>query len=96
MRLSLNQAANLIRHVGSSNTIILRGRPGIGKSSILTMLAKDLPDYQMCYIDVANLDLGDLGMPVIDKEAMITNYAPNARFGIGRGQTRPVCLMLIY
>jgi len=94
MRLSLNQAANLIRHVGSSNTIILRGRPGIGKSSILSMLAKDLPDYQMCYIDVANLDLGDLGMPVIDKEAMITNYAPNARFGIGRGQTRPVCLML--
>jgi hypothetical protein len=48
----------------------------------------------MCYIDVANLDLGDLGMPVIDKELMITNYAPNARFGIGRGQTRPVCLML--
>ena len=94
LSVNLNQAATLIRTVGTTNTILLRGQPGVGKSSILNMLERDLPDYKMCYIDVANLDLGDLGMPVIDKEAMITNYAPNARFGIGRGQTRPVCLML--
>jgi hypothetical protein len=48
----------------------------------------------MCYIDVANLDLGDLGMPVIDRDAMVTHYAPNARFGIGRNQTKPVVIML--
>ena len=94
MSINLNQAANLIRNVGSTNTVLLRGTPGIGKSSILNTLARDLPDYQMCYIDVANLDLGDLGMPVIDKDTMVTSYAPNARFGVGRGQTRPVVLML--
>jgi hypothetical protein len=94
MNVTLTQAATLIRNIGTSNTILLRGQPGIGKSSILQTLERELPDYQVCYIDVANLDLGDLGMPVIDKDAMVTNYAPNARFGVGRGQTRPVVLML--
>lgn len=94
MNVSLNQAATLIRNIGTTNTILLRGQPGIGKSSILQTLERELPDYQVCYIDVANLDLGDLGMPVIDKDAMTTSYAPNVRFGVGKGQTRPVVLML--
>jgi hypothetical protein len=94
MSINLNQAATLIRNVGTTNTLLLRGQPGIGKSSILQTLERELPDYQVCYIDVANLDLGDLGMPVIDKETMTTSYAPNVRFGVGKGQTRPVVLML--
>ena len=94
MNVNLSQAANLIRNVGTTNTLLLRGQPGIGKSSILQTLERELPDYQICYIDVANLDLGDLGMPVIDKDTMVTHYAPNARFGVGKGQTRPVVLML--
>jgi hypothetical protein len=96
MNLSVNlkQASTLIRNVGTTNTILLRGQPGVGKSSILGTLGKELPDYQMCYIDCANLDLGDLAMPVIDRENMTTSYAPNVRFGIGRNQTRPVALML--
>lgn len=94
MRVNLKQAANLIRNCGTTNTFILRGRPGVGKSSILHMLSKELPDYLPCYIDVANLDLGDLGMPVINKDTMETHYAPNARFGIGANQHRPVLLML--
>ena len=94
MNVTLSQAATLIRNIGSTNTLLLRGQPGIGKSSILANLQRELPDYQVCYIDVANLDLGDLGMPVIDKETMTTSYAPNVRFGVGRGQNRPVVLML--
>jgi hypothetical protein len=94
MNVNLSQAANLVRNVGTTNTLLLRGQPGIGKSSILQSLERELPDYQICYIDVANLDLGDLGMPVIDKDTMVTNSAPNARFGVGKGQTRPVVLML--
>lgn len=94
MKVSLNQCASLIRNCGTTNTFIVRGRPGIGKSSILSMLSDALPDYVPCYIDVANLDLGDLGMPVINKDTMVTNYAPNARFGIGNNQHKPVILML--
>jgi energy-coupling factor transporter ATP-binding protein EcfA2 len=94
LKVNLNQAASVIRAVGTTNTVILRGQPGVGKSAILTMLAKELPDYIPCYIDVANLDLGDLGMPVIDRETMVTNYAPNARFGLSRTNKRPLLIML--
>ena len=96
MKLSVNlkQATSLVRNVGTTNTILIRGTPGVGKSSILATLGKELPDYQVCYIDCANLDLGDLAMPVIDKENMTTSYAPNVRFGVGKNQTRPVVLML--
>jgi hypothetical protein len=94
MQVTLNQAATLIRTCGNTNTILLKGQPGVGKSAILHAVARELPDYLPCYIDVANLDLGDLGMPVIDRDTMTTAYAPNTRFGIGKGQTRPVLLML--
>ena len=94
MQVTLSQAATLIRTCGSTNTFLLRGAPGVGKSSILSAIARELPDYLPCYIDVANLDLGDLGMPVIDRETMTTSYAPNSRFGIGKGQNKPVLLML--
>jgi len=94
MQVTITQAATLVRTCGNTNTILVRGAPGQGKSSILSSLSRELPDYQACYIDVANLDLGDLGMPVIDREAMTTSYAPNSRFGIGKGQTKPVLLML--
>jgi hypothetical protein len=94
MQVNLNQAATLIRTIGGTNTILLQGQPGVGKSAILGMLAAEMPDYLPCYVDVANLDLGDLGMPVIDRETMTTSYAPNTRFGIGKGQNKPVLLML--
>jgi hypothetical protein len=94
MNVTLKQAATIICNCGNTNTVIMRGQPGIGKSAIMHTLAEQLPDYLPCYIDVANLDLGDIGMPVINRETMVTNYAPNARFGIGNHQTRPVLLML--
>jgi hypothetical protein len=96
MSLSINftQAVNLIATVGHNTTIVLRGAPGQGKSSILNAIAQRMPDYLPCYIDCTQLDLGDLAMPVIDRELMVTNFAPNARFGIARGQTRPLLIML--
>ena len=94
MQVSLSQASTLIRTCGGDVTFLLRGQPGVGKSSILTALAAAMPDYHVAYVDVTNLDLGDVGMPVVDRDQMVTHYAPNARFGIAKGQTRPVLLML--
>lgn len=94
MRLNFNEAKNLIMTCGATNTVLLRGRPGIGKSSLLSAVAQEMPDYMPCYLDAAILDLGDVGMPVVDRDKMVTHYAPNARFGAGRDQHRPVLLML--
>ena len=94
LRVSLSQASTLIETCGHDVTYLLQGQPGIGKSSILASLSKSFPEYHTCYIDVANLDLGDLATPVVDRERMHTEYAPNKRFGISNDQHKPVLLML--
>ena len=91
MKVTLAQASTLIRNVGSSNTLLLRGQPGIGKSSILKEIADSL-GYDHAYIDVPNMDLGDIAMPVIDHETKTTRYYPNARFKVHEG--KPVVIML--
>jgi len=94
MNVTLSQASTLIRTIGETNTVLLRGQPGVGKSSILWGLQEHFPDHFLSYIDAANLDLGDIAMPVVDREELITEYAPNARFGVGRNQTKPVLMMI--
>lgn len=94
LQVNFNQALNLLRTVGSTNTLLFLGQPGIGKSALLHALAAQMPDYHPCYIDCANLDLGDLGMPLIDREENVTAYAPNIRFGLARSQKKPLLIML--
>jgi hypothetical protein len=70
---------------------MLRGEPGIGKSWMLEEIANML-GYGYAYIDVPNLDLGDIAMPVIDHDTKTTRYYPNARFGLHTG--KPMVIML--
>jgi hypothetical protein len=87
---TLKQAGNLIR-TNPEIRFGLFGEPGIGKSSLL----KDISDrlgFDHAYIDVPNMDLGDIAMPVIDHETKTTRYYPNARFKVNEG--KPVVIML--
>ncbi len=87
---SLAEAEALITSV-TTNRFHLMGEPGIGKSSMLERIANKLGmDY--AYIDVPNLDLGDIAMPVIDHETKTTRYYPNARFKFH--YRKPVIIML--
>ena len=88
---SLAQAAAIILAT-PQNRYLLRGEPGIGKSSILKMLSAARPDYNTAYMDVPNMDLGDIAMPVIDHENKVTRYYPNSRFRLHEG--KPVIIML--
>ena len=87
---TLSQAANLIK-TNPGTRFMLRGEPGIGKSSLLEAIAGDL-GYEYAYIDVPNMDLGDIAMPVIDHETKTTRYYPNARFKVHHG--KPLVVML--
>ena len=87
---TLQQAVELI--VNNPKTrFILRGEPGVGKTSIAQAIAQraNLP---LAMLDCPNLDLGDVCMPVIDHENGVTRYYPNARFGIHTGE--PVVMVL--
>jgi energy-coupling factor transporter ATP-binding protein EcfA2 len=88
---SLKQAASLILAT-PQNRYLLQGEPGIGKSSLLKTLSESLPEHEVAYIDVPNMDLGDIAMPVIDRETKTTTYYPNSRFKVHTG--KPVITML--
>jgi hypothetical protein len=88
---SLKQAAQIIL-ASPENRYCLVGEPGIGKSSIQSMLKAAKPDHELAYIDMASMDLGDGMMPWIDKELNVTRYAPNARLKLHLG--KPVIIML--
>jgi len=88
---SLKQASQLILAT-PMNRYLLQGEPGIGKSSLLKTLSGYLPSHEVAYIDVPNMDLGDIAMPVINHETKTTAYYPNARFKVHNGN--PVITML--
>jgi len=89
-RITLKQAATLIA-TNPETRFLLQGEPGIGKSSLLKAIAEQL-GYEYAYIEVPNMDLGDIAMPVIDHETKTTRYYPNARFKVHEG--KPVVIML--
>jgi hypothetical protein len=87
---SIAEAEALITSV-PTNRFHLRGEPGIGKSSMLERIGKKL-GLPVAYIDVPNMDLGDIAMPVVDHNSRTTKYYPNSRFQLHTGQ--PVVIML--
>lgn len=87
---SLSEAEALICAV-PENRFHLRGEPGIGKSAMLRRIAEKLGmDY--AYIDVPNMDLGDIAMPVVDHQTRTTKYYPNSRFKFH--MKKPIVIML--
>lgn len=88
---SLKQAANIILTT-PTNRYLLQGEPGIGKSSLMGAIKEQLKNHLTAYLDVPNMDLGDIAMPVIDHENRITRYYPNSRYRLHEG--KPVIIML--
>ena len=91
---SLQDFAKSIGIVGKDVTVIGQGEPGIGKSSMLKVLAAQYPDYEIAYIDCTLLDLGDFALPYTEMagDMKVTKFAPNARFKMHTG--KPVIVML--
>ena len=88
--ITLKQAAGLIKS-NPETRFLLQGEPGIGKSSLLENIADGL-GFDYAYIDVPNMDLGDIAMPVIDHDTKTTRYYPNARFKVHNN--KPLVIML--
>jgi hypothetical protein len=88
---TLQEAADLVVAVGKSNTFHLVGEPGVGKTSMHTQIAERL-GMKAIYIDVPNTELGDLGIPMPDKETGTTKLYPAEHWGFHLDE--PICLML--
>ena len=83
---TLAQATNLIRLIGSTNTVLVQGHIGSGKSSILKELAKLMPTHRAVYFDCTTKDLGDITIPKINDamgdDAECVRYIPNEELGL--------------
>jgi hypothetical protein len=87
-----DQAVTLVAELGEEVCYLFQGEPGVGKSSMLKPLSARFPTHEVAYIDCANLDLGDIAMPFIDRELNCTKYYPNSHFKLHTG--KPVIIML--
>lgn len=92
-RLSLTEAAELIAAIGVTNTILLKGEKGVGKSSIMEMLPEYLgPGYEYAYFDMGNKSEGDTAIPFPDRERRVMEFFISTSLKIHLG--KPVVIML--
>ena len=70
----------------------VEGETGIGKSSLIPAISRATGITRCAYIDVPRFDVGDAGMPVLDHEAKVTGFYPNAHFKLHENE--PVIIML--
>jgi hypothetical protein len=92
-RVSLREAAELIAAIGTTNTILLKGEKGIGKSSIMKVLPEFLgAGYEYAYFDMGNKSEGDTAIPFPDKERKVMEFFINTALKLHTG--KPVVIML--
>ena len=92
-RVSLREAAELIAAVGETNTVLLRGEKGVGKSSIMEMLPEFLgPEYEYAYFDMGNKSEGDTAIPFPDRERKVMEFFVSTALKLHTG--KPVVIML--
>ena len=91
---TLKQGAELVSRIGDVDTVLFQGEMGIGKSSMLKMLAKSHPDHHICYVDMTTKDVGDFLIPKIRtiNGIDVCSFIPNEEFGFHTG--KPVIIML--
>lgn len=93
--LSLDQITNAILVGGNKRTVLVQGHMGTGKSSILNVLSRELPNHIPCYLDCTTKDLGDITIPnlaKLDDGTGYVTYLTNEE--LGAHHDKPVILMI--
>lgn len=93
--LSLDQCSNVISVCGHLRTVLVQGDMGTGKSSLLSMLAKEHPKHIACYFDCTTKDLGDVTIPDLvhmEDGSGFVRYLTNEELGAHNQQ--PIILMV--
>lgn len=93
---SLSSAAKLVHTIGATNTVIIEGQPGVGKSATLDGFPTD--QYVHAYIECNGLQVGDLAIPYVckDKDVFETKWALDSRFRISEALDcgKPIAVMV--
>ena len=92
--LNLDQVTNGIKQGGNKRTVLVQGDMGNAKTSILNVLAKELPTHKASYFDATTKDLGDIMIPKIDinGDKNFVTFATHEE--LGAHLSGPIILML--
>lgn len=92
--LSLKEATSLVTSIGHTNTIVIEGPPGVGKSSIL----KTFPEsrYERVYLDAAVMEPSDLLYPMANQATREVEFVPNALMKLRKAEEsgKPIVVMV--
>lgn len=89
----LNDIPNLITAVGQHRTIMLRGEPGIGKSTVLKNLEKMHGDrYDYVYVDCPVMDVSDVVMRIPDHTTKTLQSYVSELFCLGSAKPKMIML----
>lgn len=96
LRVSLNDAANIIAVTGDEVTNVLIAEPGIGKTSILKSLEAILGDeYDYIYVDCPVKDMMDIGANIPNHQTKQLEYYVASLFKLsGPGKERKKVILL--
>jgi hypothetical protein len=87
---TLKEAVDLIC-TNPRNTFHLVGTPGIGKTAMHKVIAERL-NMKPIYMDVPNLEIGDIGIPMPNHQTRTTQFYPNEFWGFHLDE--PLCIFL--
>ena len=102
---SINEVKDLIREIGDTNTIAVISEPGVGKSSLLAMLAEDNGDqwrkvgddfptdkYDYIYVDCPVKDMMDVAASIPNHATKTLEYYVASLFKMGSGKPKYIML----
>jgi len=94
LRVSINEAKDLIKTVGHEITPIIVSEPGVGKSSILKMLEAEMgtDEYDFIYVDCPVKDMMDIAASIPNHESRSLEYYVSSLFKLGNGKKKVIML----
>jgi hypothetical protein len=84
-QVSLQEAEDAICAFGNTNPVHLVGEPGVGKTAMHDRICQRL-GMKGVYMDVPNIELGEIGIPMPNHETKTTTLYPNEAWGFHTGE----------
>ena len=91
---NIDQLVTLLKGLGTKCPVLIEGDMGIGKSTLLKILKRDLPDHHAAYFDCTTKDVGDMFIPRISdaETGSYVGFVPNEEFGCTTASLSFSCL----
>jgi len=91
---SIDETKQLIKSIGATNTVVVVSEPGVGKSTILSMLKAEMgeDEYDYIYVDCPVKDMMDIAASIPNHESKSLEYYVSSLFKMGNGKKKVIML----